>query len=109
MLAGVLDEFSGALDDGAAFGGADHGDAAAAFELQESFVAQQPQGAEDGVGVDVEDGGEVLGRGEAFAGLGFSVGDGAADLGGDLLVQVDGVVGVDLDVQHDASHNSIIG
>ena len=69
MLAGEVDEFLGSLDDGAAFGGAGDGDAAAAAELEQAFVAEQAQGAEDGVGVDAEDGGEVFGRGSRSPGL----------------------------------------
>jgi hypothetical protein len=41
-------------------------------------------------------------------GFGFSVGDGAADFGGDLFVEVGGVVFVDLDIQHGDSDTSII-
>ena len=108
VLAGVVDEFAGFLDDGAVFGCAGDGDAAAAAEFEESFVAEESEGAEDGVGVDLEDGGEVFGRWEAFAGFGFSVGDGAADFGGDLFVEVGGVVFVYVDTQHGDSDTSII-
>jgi hypothetical protein len=48
------------------------------------------EGAEDGVGVDAEDRGEVFGGREAFARFRFAVGDGAADFAGDLLVEVEG-------------------
>ena len=78
------------VDDGALFGGAGDGDAAAAAEFEQAFVAELAEGAEDGVGVDVEDGGEVFGGWESFAGFGFAVGDRAADLAGDLLVEVGG-------------------
>jgi hypothetical protein len=108
VLAGVVDEFAGLLKDGAAFGGTGDGDAAAAAEFEESFVAEQPEGAQHGVGVDVEDGGEVFGGWQAFTGFGFTVGDGAADFGGDLFVEVGGVVFVDLDIQHGDSNTSII-
>jgi hypothetical protein len=43
-----------------------------------------------------------------FSGFCFSVGDGAADFGGDLFVKVGGVVFVDLDIQHGTSDTSII-
>jgi hypothetical protein len=108
VLAGVVDEVACFLEDGPPFGGTGDGDAAAAAEFEQSFVAEQSEGAEDGVGVDVEDGGEVFGRWEAFAGFGFAVGDGAADFGGDLLVEVGGVVFVDVDIQHGDSDTSII-
>jgi hypothetical protein len=41
-----------------------------------------------------------------IAGFRFSVCDGAADLAGDLLVQLGGVLAVDLDIEHGASHSS---
>ena len=77
VAAGVVEEFFGVFDDGALFGGAGDGDAVAASEFEEAFVAELAEGAEDGVGVDVEDGGEVFGGWESFAGFGFAVGDGA--------------------------------
>jgi hypothetical protein len=49
VLVGVVDEFAGSLDDGAAFGCAGYGDAAASAELEQAFVAEQSQGTEDGV------------------------------------------------------------
>ena len=42
VVAGEVDEFFGSLDDGPAFGCAGDGDAAAASELEQSFVAEQP-------------------------------------------------------------------
>ena len=108
VLPGVVDEFSGSLEDCAAVGGAHDRDAAAPAELEQAFVAEEPQRAQDGVGVDVEYGGEVPCWGEAFSGQRFAVRDGAADLGGDLFVQVMGAVPADLDAQHGASHTSII-
>ena len=106
--AGVVEEFFRLFDDGAVLGCAGDGDAAAAAEFEEAFVAELAKGAEDGVGVDAEHGGEVFGRWESFAGFGFAVGDGAADLGGDLFVQVEGVIAVELDMAHSASHYSVI-
>ena len=104
----VVEELSCAFDEGALFGGAGDGDAAAAAEFEQAFVAQLAEGAQDGVGVDAEDGGEVFGGWESFAGFGFAVGDGAADLGGDLFVQVERVIAVELDMAHGASHYSVI-
>ena len=74
-MAGELDEFSRSLDDGTALGRPGDRDAAAASELEQPLVAEQPQRTQHGVGVDAEDGGEVLGGREALARLGFSVGD----------------------------------
>jgi hypothetical protein len=44
-------------------GGAGDRVAAVAAELEQALVAEQAAGGEDGVGVDAEDGGEVLGGG----------------------------------------------
>ena len=106
--AGVVEEFFGAFGDGALLWCAGDGDAAAAAELEQAFVAELAEGAEDGVGVDAEDGGEVFGGWESLAGFGFAVGDGAAELAGDLFMQVEGVVAVDLDIQHCDSQDSPI-
>jgi hypothetical protein len=106
--AGVLEELSGASDDGALLGGCGDGDAATAAELEQAFIAQFAESAKDGVGVDAEDGGEVFGGWESFAGFGFAFCDGAADLGGGLFVQVEGVVAVELDIPHSASDYSVI-
>ena len=57
---------------------------------------------------DAEDVGEVFGGWESFAGFGFAVGDGAADLAGDLFVEVEGVVAVEFDILHGDSDDSVI-
>jgi hypothetical protein len=88
--------------------GAGDGDAAAAAEFEEAFVAEFAECAQDGVGVDAEDVGEVFGGWESLAGFGFAVRDGAADLGGRLFVQVERVVAVELDAAHNARHCSFI-
>ena len=106
--AGVVEEVFGSFDEGALFGGAGDGDAAAAAEFEQAFVAELAESAEDGVGVDAEDGGEVFGGWESFAALGFAVRDGAADLACDLFVQVEGVVVVELDIPHGDNHYSFI-
>jgi hypothetical protein len=106
--AGVVEKFFRLFDEGAVLGCAGDGDAAAATEFEEAFVAELAESAQDGVGVDSEHGGEVFGGWESLAGSGFAVGDGAADLGGDLFVQVEGVVAVEFDMAHGASHYSSI-
>jgi len=106
--AGVVEEVFGFFEEGASFRGAGDGDAAAAAEFEQAFVAELSEGAEDGVGVDAEDGGKVFGGWESFAGFGFAVGDGAADPACDLFVQVEGVVVVELDISHGAMHYSSI-
>ena len=108
LRAGEVEELPGLFDDGAVLGGAGDGDAAAAAELEQAFVAELAECAQDGVGVDAEDGGEVFGGWEAFAGFCFAFGDRAADLAGDLFVELEGLVAVDLDTQHGASHCSVI-
>ncbi len=45
---------------------------------------------------------------QSIAGLSLTVGDGSADLGGDLVVQEDGIVTVNVDNQHCASHSSAL-
>jgi hypothetical protein len=75
-------------------------DAATAPELKEPLITEKAQGAENGVCVDAEDGRQVAGGRQAFAWFGFTVGDGAADFGGDLLEQVGVVLAVDLDGEH---------
>src|SRR5262249_1433431 len=77
-------------------------------EFEEAFVAELAESAEDGVRVDTENVGEVLGGRESFAALGLAVGDGAAELACDLFVQVEGVVEVELDISHGAKHHSSI-
>jgi hypothetical protein len=62
LLSREADELFGSCDDGTLFRSAGDGDASPAPELEQSFVAELPQGAEDGVGVDPEHGGEVFRR-----------------------------------------------
>jgi hypothetical protein len=106
VLACEVDEVSSALDDRAVFRCAGNRDAAAAAEFEQALVAELAESAEDGVGVDAEEGREVFGGWESFAALGFAVGDGAADLACDLFVQVEGAVVIELDISHGAKHYS---
>jgi hypothetical protein len=103
-----VEEVFGAFDHGALLGGARDGDAAAAAEVEQPFIAELAECAQDGVGVDAEYGCEVSCGWESFAGSGFAAGDGAADLAGDLLVEVEGVVAVEFDIPHGASDDSFI-
>ena len=79
VAAGELDELVDGAEDGAVLGGAGDGYAAAAAKLEQAFVAQRAECAQDGVGVDAEHGCHVFGERKAFAGLGFAVGDRATD------------------------------
>ena len=56
----------------------------------ERFFAELAERPQDGIGVDAEDGGEILGGRESFARFRFAVGDGPADLAGYLLVELEG-------------------
>src|SRR5262249_42699491 len=103
---GEVDQLLGAADDGASFGCAGDGDAAAAAELEQALVAKQAERPEDGVRVDAEDGGEILGGRGARARLRLAFGDRASDLAGDLLVEVGRVCPVDLDTYHGTNHSS---
>ena len=61
LPASELDQLPHLLDDGAALGCPGHGDSASASKLEQPFVLKQPQRAQDGVGVDSENGREVSG------------------------------------------------
>jgi hypothetical protein len=106
VATGEVDEFLRFLNDGAAFRCRCDRDAASATELEQSLVTQHPEGAEDGVRVDAEDGGQVLSGWEALSRLRLSFGDRPADLGGDLLVEIRGVAPVYLDIHNGASNTS---
>jgi len=103
-----LDEILRPRDDGAFFRRADDRDSPAAAKLEQAFVPQLAQRPQDGVGVDLEDGGEVARRRETLAGVGLTVCDRPPDLGGDLLVELGGVLAIDLDNAHDATDTSTI-
>jgi hypothetical protein len=91
LTARELDKLPRSLDDCTTLGRPRNRDATSTSELQQSLVPQQPERPQDGVGVDAEDGSEVLGRREALSRLRFPLGDCPTDLAGHLLVQVCGV------------------
>ena len=66
-------------------------------QFEQSFIAQDPQSAQHGVGVDVHDSGQVPGGRDALAGPRLAVGDRAADLCGNLVMKQGGVIAVDRD------------
>lgn len=68
VAAAELHQLGDFRTDGAARGGAGDTDSVSLAEFQQPFVAQQPQRTQDGVGVDVHDGGEVTCRWEPVAG-----------------------------------------
>ena len=94
VLAGLGEQVTRVGEQGGALGGAGDGDATAAAEFQQAFVAQEAQGAQYGVAVDAEHGGQVHGGGQAFAWADLAFGDSPADLRGGLLVQWGGIGGV---------------
>ena len=108
VVAGEGDEFLCLLDDGATFERARNRDATPAPEFEQSLVAEYVHRPQDGVGVDAEDGGEILGGREALSRLGLSLGDRTSNLTGHLLVEIGGVTSVQLDIQHGASNTSAI-
>jgi hypothetical protein len=95
LVAREFDQVPGLVDERGVVWRAGDPDRAAASHLQSSFVSEEPQGAEDGVLVDAEDGGEVAGLGDAVAGPGFALLDRASDRSSDLLVQRSRVSAVD--------------
>src|SRR5581483_7007492 len=106
--AGEGDEVASASGDGAAVGCTRDRDASAAPELKQPLVSEGAQRPQDCVGVDADHGGQIPCRWQALAWAGLAVGDCAADLGRDLLVQARRIVVVDLDPEHDASYISVI-
>jgi hypothetical protein len=106
VLAGETDEFPGLRDDGTMVGGRRDRDAAPPAKLEEPFVAQLPERAQDGVAIDLKDGSQVTRRRQPLAGAGLSLGDRAPDLGCNLLMEIDRLLAVDLDLEHGASNSS---
>lgn len=108
LLAADPHEFARSLDDDAVRLCRRHGHAATAREIQEPFVAERSQRSQDGVPVHAEDRCEIARRRQSVPGAGFALGDRATDLSCDLLVQLDGLVPTQLDVEDGASDNSSI-
>ena len=75
MFAAEVDEFACLRHDDTPVGCSGDRDASAASELEKSFVSKELEGTQQGVLVHAEDGGKILGRWQAFAGLGFAVCD----------------------------------
>ena len=107
LRASELDQLAHFLHDGAAFGCPGDRDSAAAPKLEQPLVLKQPQRAQDGVGVDAENGREVSCRWESLTGLRLSVCDRTAYLGGDLEIEeVAAVLLVHLDTNQCTSNTS---
>jgi len=95
--------------DDTALGSPRNRDASTAPELEKSFLPKDLQRTQQGVLVDAEDGGEILGRRQALTRLGLTVRNCSPDLRGDLLVEIGGVRFVHLDTYHGPSNTSSIG
>jgi hypothetical protein len=108
LLAGEVYEFSGAVDDLPLFGGSRYSDAQAASELEQALITQHPERAQHGVRVDAHNGRKIASGREAIPPLGFAVGNRAANLRGDLIMQEGWFLSIDLDFDHGAIHSSFM-
>ena len=88
---------------------AGNGHASATAELEQPFVAQEAQGAQNRVRVHPQNGREVMSRRQPFTGCRLSVGDGLSDVRSYLIMEQRGVGSVYSDVQHRAIHSSANG
>jgi hypothetical protein len=104
--AGELHELSGSSDHCPALQAPRNTDPSAASKLEQTLVAKRAKRAQNRVRINADHGGEIAGGRQTLARLGLAVGYRAANLGGDLLVQVGGIATVDLDWKHGASHTS---
>ena len=84
-------------------------DPAAAPELEQPFVAQDPKSTKHRVCVDAENRGEVARRRQPFTRPRLAVGDCAPNLSRNLNMQLCRLSAIDLDTEHDAIHSSFIG
>jgi hypothetical protein len=100
LPASVFDQLPDLLQDGAALGRPGNDRPATAPELEQSLVLQQSPRAQDGVGVDSENGREVSCRRESLTGLRLALGDGTPNLRGDLQIEVGAIRLVHLDTDH---------
>jgi hypothetical protein len=102
LMAGEGKELPGSDDDRSPFRCAGNRHSSSTAELQKPFISEQPEGPEDGIGVDAQDGGQVSGRRHAFTRSSLTVGDGASDLSGHLIVESQRVGTINLDIRDDA-------
>ena len=109
MAAAELHELAGMRDDTATRWRAGDGHPPTALEVEQAFVTEDPEGAQDGVSVHVELGGEIPGRRQPFPRGGLAVRDRPPYLRCHLFMQLDGLVAVQLDAEHGASDTSFIG
>jgi hypothetical protein len=86
VAASVVDKFFHLGDERPALGRCGHDDPPSPTELEKALFSQQPKGAQHGVRVHPEHGGEILGLRDALTGTSFTVGDRSPDVGSDLFV-----------------------
>ena len=89
-------------------GGASNGHPASPAKVEQSFVAERPECAQDGVGVHAELGSEIARWRKPVARARLTFGDRSPDLRGDLFMQLRPCVALEVDPEHGASHTSFI-
>ena len=100
MAPGELDELAHARVELALVRRRDDRDAPAASDLEQAFVPELPERAEDGVPVHLQHRSHVKRGREPLARVGLSGRDRAANLGSNLLVEVRRLVSIQLDMKH---------
>jgi hypothetical protein len=108
LLASEFNKLLRAGNNSAAFSRSGDSDPTTAAELEQPLLAQQTQSAEDGVPVHTEHGCEVARRRQALARPCLTLGDGAPQLGSNLIVESQCLAAVDLDLEHGTRNTSFI-
>jgi hypothetical protein len=70
-------------------------DGSSTAKLQEPFISKDTECAQHSIGVDPKDGSEILGLRDPISRVGLAVGDGTADLRGNLIVERHGIGTID--------------
>src|SRR5712672_775673 len=78
----------------------------AAPKVEQAFVAQDPHRPQDGVAIDAENRSKIASGWQPLAWLRLPVRNCPPDLGRHLVVELHGVVAIDLAIQHGAMHTS---
>ena len=100
MSPGELDELAHARVQLALLGRPHDRDAPTAPDLEQPLVPKLPEGAENGVSIHLQHGGQVQRGRQPLARAGLAVRDRTANLGSNLLVQVCRLVSVQFDMKH---------
>ncbi len=103
-----VEELANIRDHGTALRGYDDAHATSPGEVEQTFITKDVQRADDRVLVDPENQSQVDRRGQAFTLGGFTLGDGAPNLGGHLLVESSRIVLVNLGRSHGTVRHSTI-